>query len=149
MQNTLILFALVLWNVGLTITLFWLLYKLRHFFKDIGRGDLIKLLDKLIEKEDKNRKNIGQLETTVKVITKEIRPHIQKVGLVRFNPFKELGGDHSFTLAMLNADDDGILLTGLHTRERTRVYIKKVKKGKSEYELSSEEKKALKKALTN
>ena len=74
------------------------------------------------------------------------RTHVQKIGLIRFNPFKELGGDHSFCLAILNGEDSGVVVTGLHTRDRTRVYMKSIKKGKSEYELSSEEKKALESA---
>jgi hypothetical protein len=62
---------------------------------------------------------------------------------VRFNPFKELGGDHSFSLAILDSHDSGIVITSLHTRDRTRVYMKDIKKGKSESELSAEEKSAL------
>ena len=63
--------------------------------------------------------------------------------MVRFNPFSEMGGDHSFSVALLDGHDTGIIITGLHTRERTRVYIKPVNKGKSEYDLSKEELKAL------
>ena len=54
-----------------------------------------------------------------------------------------MGGDHSFSVALLNGKGTGIIITGLHTRERTRVYVKDIKQGKSEVELSQEEKKAL------
>jgi hypothetical protein len=68
------------------------------------------------------------------------------VGLIRFNPFNEIGGDHSFSLAILDGGDNGIIITGLHTRDRTRIYAKQVNKGKSDLELSTEEQKALLKA---
>ena len=72
---------------------------------------------------------------------------MQKYGFVRFNPFGDMGGDHSFCLALLNGKHTGFVLTGLHTRERTRVYVKHIKRGKSEYDLSKEERKALEQAL--
>jgi len=68
------------------------------------------------------------------------------VSLVRFNPFSEMGGDHSFSLALLDAHLTGFIVTGLHTRERTRVYIKKIDGGKCKQDLSKEEREALKKA---
>ena len=77
------------------------------------------------------------------LIEEKDKRHIQKVGLIRFNPFSELGGDHSFCLAILDDRDSGVVITGLHTRDRTRVYIKDIKNGQSSLELSSEEKKAL------
>lgn len=67
----------------------------------------------------------------------------QKFGIIRFNPFKEVGGDQSFSLALLNANDDGFVITSHYTREGNRVYGKPVKKGESEYMLSEEEIKAI------
>jgi hypothetical protein len=57
-----------------------------------------------------------------------------------------MGGDHSFSLALLDAHLTGFIITGLHTRERTRVYIKKIEEGKCKQDLSKEEREALKKA---
>jgi hypothetical protein len=69
---------------------------------------------------------------------------IHKVGLVRFNPFKEIGGDQSFALALLNGKKTGVVLSSLHTREGTRVYAKPVDQGKSKkYQLTEEEMKAI------
>ena len=102
--------------------------------------------EKVVKKEAKNEKDIKALEKELKNLTNDVVLHVQKVGLVRFNPFDELGGEHSFSLALLDGKDTGFVLTGLHTRERTRVYIKPVKKGKSKQSLSDEEKKVLEKA---
>ena len=70
---------------------------------------------------------------------------IHKVGIVRFNPFKDIGGDQSFALALLDGKDSGIVISSLHTREGTRIYSKPVLKGESEkYTLTEEEKQAIK-----
>ncbi|MFC1645101.1 DUF4446 family protein [Patescibacteria group bacterium] len=69
---------------------------------------------------------------------------IHKVGLIRFNPFKDLGGDQSFAIALLNGHDSGVVISSLHTREGTRIYGKSVKQGKSEkHTLTEEEIKAI------
>ena len=66
---------------------------------------------------------------------------------MRYNPFKSTGGDQSFVLSVLDGNDNGVVITSLHSRETTRVYAKKVKEGDQEkYELSDEEKKVIKEA---
>ncbi len=73
--------------------------------------------------------------------------HIQKVGLVRFNPFKDTGGDQSFILSLIDGKDTGVVISGLYSRSGTRWYAKRIVEGKGvEYELSEEEKKAIKEA---
>lgn len=114
--------------------------------KGSKQGSLKETLDNILDTEAKNLKGIKELEREIKRLQEEGELHVQKIGLIRFNPFRETGGDHSFSIALLDARDTGVVLTGLHTRERTRVYVKTVKNGKSEYELSNEEKKALTKA---
>jgi hypothetical protein len=68
---------------------------------------------------------------------------IQKVGLVRFNPFKETGGNQSFSLALLDENDSGVIITSLYSRGESRFYGKTIVNGQSEYILSQEEKEAL------
>lgn len=70
----------------------------------------------------------------------------QKISIVRFNPFGDTGGDQSFSLAVLDAHDSGYVLTSIHGRQGTRVYVKPVDYGKSKYSLSSEEQLALSQA---
>lgn len=70
----------------------------------------------------------------------------QKMAIVRFNPFRHTGGDQSFVLALLDSHDSGFLLTSIHSREGTRVYIKPVVYGSSEHNLSNEETEALEQA---
>jgi len=70
----------------------------------------------------------------------------QKISIVRYNPFGDTGGDQSFSLAVLDAHDSGYVLTSIHGRQGTRVYVKPVDYGKSKYSLSAEEQQALSQA---
>ena len=71
----------------------------------------------------------------------------QKISVVRFNPFGDTGGDQSFSLAVLDAHDSGYVLSSIHGRQGTRVYVKPIDFGKSKYQLSTEEDQALSQAV--
>lgn len=72
---------------------------------------------------------------------------IHKVGIVRFNPFKDIGGDQSFAIALLDGRNSGIVISSLHTREGTRIYSKPVERGEAgKYSLTEEEYQAIKEA---
>jgi hypothetical protein len=77
------------------------------------------------------------------------RKAVQRVGLIRFNPFEDTGGNQSFALALLDANGDGLIVSSLHARTLTRVYGKAVAGGKSEAALSDEEAAALRQALAS
>jgi len=66
--------------------------------------------------------------------------------VVRFNPFSGVGSDQSFSIALLDSNDNGVVITSLYTRNENRVYAKPLKAGRSEYLLSAEEKNAIEKA---
>ena len=74
------------------------------------------------------------------------RRAFQRVGLVRYNPFEETGGNQSFALALLDANGDGWVLSSLHARSGTRVYAKAIKGGRAEAGLSAEETEAIRQA---
>lgn len=70
---------------------------------------------------------------------------IHKVGVVRFNPFKDVGGDQSFALALLDGSNSGVVISSLHSREGARIYVKPIIKNEgSGHELTTEEKDAIK-----
>lgn len=69
--------------------------------------------------------------------------NIQKVKLVRFNPFQELGGQQSFILALLDNHNNGVIITSLHTKDTTRLYAKPVKNGAGDQVALSKEEKAV------
>jgi hypothetical protein len=71
------------------------------------------------------------------------RSAIRNVGLVRYNPFEDTGGNQSFALALLDADGDGVIVSSLHARSGTRIYAKAVVAGRSDSALSDEEAEAI------
>jgi len=72
---------------------------------------------------------------------------LQRVGVVRFNPFEDTGGQQSFALAMLDARGSGVVISSLHSRQATRVYLKQITEGKSDTQLGNEEAEAIRQAL--
>jgi len=141
-----ILVVFGVWLLILSLVLFLVLRFFRRLTKGVREGDLKRILEKVLNTQALTNEELDGVQKKLAILTDEGKFHIQKIGLVRFNPFKEIGGDHSFSLAILDGNETGVVITGLHTRERTRIYMKAIKKGKSEYELSDEEKKALVKA---
>lgn len=97
---------------------------------------------------------IQKLENKIDEISKELSSvrglaelSVKKVGVLRFNPFKNTGGDQSFSIALLDSNDNGFVLSSIYMRDGNRIYTKPVNNGKSEYTLSEEEEKAIKKAI--
>lgn len=114
-----------------------------------GKG-LKEVLDKLLIDTSENKKHIEMLKDYCDRIDKEGQLHIQKVGLLRFNPFKDTGGDQSFILSLVDKNNTGVIISGLYSRSGLRWYAKKVENGKAtEHELSDDERKALKEAGEN
>lgn len=104
-------------------------------------------MENLLKDVSTTEKDIDYLKSYCDKIQKEGLLHIQKIGLVRFNPFKDTGGDQSFILSLVDGNDTGVIISGLYARSGTRWYAKRVIKGKSsDHELSDEEQKALKEA---
>lgn len=73
----------------------------------------------------------------------------QKIGIVRYNAFKDTGSDLSFSLAILDAHNNGVVLNGIYARDSSNIYAKPVENGESKYVLSNEEKEAIYKAMNN
>jgi hypothetical protein len=129
----------------------WTVYKLRnHYFNLISRTKKEKIdeiLDELLQTDKKIGLGLEEVKKELKEEIKRSELHIQKIGLIRFNPFERIGGEQSFVISLLNKENTGILVNFIYTKEGLRVYTKKVKQGKGEeYELSEEEKKAIEKS---
>lgn len=87
---------------------------------------------------------LNKLHRELEAITQRA---VQKVGVIRYNPFADAGGDQSFAIALLDAEGSGLVVSSLHSRTETRVFAKPVRAGRSTYPLSDEEQQAVKKAL--
>lgn len=135
-----LIILLALWLGGLT---FWLYRVVSHYKRltdGAQRGDLASVLEKLLQSDSSLKERIKQVEDALTTLDQRSQKHIQKVGIVRFNPYSETGGNQSFALCLLDREDSGVVLLSLHGRETTRTYVKEVVSGKSRYELSKEEK---------
>jgi len=95
----------------------------------------------------KLEESFEKLSKELKNLKEEGKFSIQKVGIVRFNPFSEVGGNQSFSIALLDGNNDGVVITSIYARDGNRVYGKSVKSGLSKYSLSQEEKLAIEKAI--
>jgi hypothetical protein len=147
----LILFGLTIilfiWNIFLQIQNHKTKKRIEVLFKGKKAVDLEGLISEAIERMEKSEENIQEIYKFLKHLDKTTKKSLQKVGVVRFNPFHESGGDQSFAVALLDAYDNGFIISSLYTRQGVSVYSKPIEKGESKkYPLSEEEKKALKKA---
>lgn len=133
----------IAWNVGLS---FWVYKTVRHYNSLTGKTgatNLTQILDRLLARQAHVDEHIKKVEEEITLFKSRERRYLQKVGLVRFSPYSDTGGDRSFALCLLNNQDTGVVILSLHGREGTRVYVKPVSKGTSAYTLSKEEKQAV------
>jgi cell division protein FtsL len=137
---------LVIWNIFLNYHLWQVKRKLKTFFNGKKATDLEGVLFEEIKRLKKAEKDIEQLFNSSKILKKMASQSIQKIGIVRFNPFKETGGNQSFAIALLDSKDNGLVISSLFTRQGTRIYSKPIEAGQSKYSLSKEEIEALGKA---
>lgn len=120
----------------------------KQFMKKLGKGEQIdEILKKYIDSVEKVGEEQEYLENYCSKLDENMNTCMQKIGLVRYSAFKDTGSDLSFTLAILDKYNDGIVLNGIYSREMSNIYAKPVKEGKSTYTLSDEEKEAIQKAM--
>lgn len=142
---SLVFFLIVLsWLTVLTIYLRRFIKNYQTFTHGVNRKALDSVLSNVVKEIQESKKDIAKLAIRCDTIEQKGLLSIQKIGLLRFNPFKDTGGDQSFILSLVDANNTGVVITALYSRSGTRWYAKKVAEGKGlEHELSDEEKKAL------
>jgi len=121
----------VLTGIVIVLGLFWIITtekRLKRFFLGKKAKDLEETITALQNEVDKLKSRKVKIET------------------IRFNPFPDQGGNQSFAIGILNEEDDGVVISSLYSRERMSIFAKPIKNGKSEYDLTSEEKESLEKA---
>lgn len=132
------------WLSALSFLFFRFYSYYMRLVKNGKKESITEILDEIVKIEEKNKKALDVLTEEYVKLKEDGASHIQKVGLVRFNPFKDTGGDQSFILALVDANNTGMVISSLHTRTGTRWYAKNIVNGKgTEYDLSDDEQKAL------
>ena len=143
-----IVVALVAWVAWLQRSHAVLRRRLRRL---IGEGEgvgLDELLDRQFRRLDTVAERVEALNRLHHELEALAQQSIQKVGVIRFNPFADTGGDQSFAVALLDAAGNGVVLSSLHGRADTRIFAKSVQAGRSKHALSDEEQDAIRKALS-
>lgn len=141
--------ALLALDIFLIVLFFLMNGKIRKIFKSESM-DIEEVLLDLRKHEKVSLEELENLGKRISTIEHELPRDIRKIGLVRYNPFSDAGGDQSFALALLNESKNGIVISSLYGREMNRVYAKKIESGQSKkYQLTEEEKQAIEQAATN
>lgn len=90
---------------------------------------------------------VDQLSADCQNIKENSKKHVQKVGVVRFNAFEDMGSDLSFAIALLDHQNDGTVISSIYSRSESRMYAKPILAGQSSYLLTDEEKQAINQAI--
>ncbi len=148
--NTLVSIAIgigVGWMVLLTLMIFRSVRHYNRLTQGVTKTGLREILEAMMNEDVRFKKKLVDIEEAIGRIEKDGTLHIQRLGIVRFNPFSDTGGSQSFSLAVLDAQDNGIVITSLYARTGNRWYVKEIRAGKGrDLELSKEEQSAIKKA---
>lgn len=139
--------VLGVWLGFLSFLLFRAVSSYNRLTKGLTDKTMSEVVGKLLDQEQATQQERRAFITQMKRLEEQHKHSISKIGLVRFNPFADVGGDQSFVIALLDHVLDGIVMTAHYTRNGMRWYVKTVTGGKSEkYSLSQEEEEAIKKA---
>lgn len=135
------------WLLILSIFVFRMLSHYNRLTRGTTSGGLREVLEALLNNQEASQSRFRSIDEALKRLDDDGAFHIQRVGIVRFNPFSDTGGAQSFSLAILDSHDNGIVMTSLYARTGNRWYVKEVVSGKGKgAPLSKEEEAAIKRA---
>lgn len=122
----------------------------KDFMQKIGTGkdisdEINNYMDRIIALEEA----LSETHSYCKQLENKIKKCMQKIGIVRYNAYKDAGNDLSFTVALLDEKNSGVVFNGIYSREMSNIYAKPIANGKCQYNLTKEENEALNKAIDN
>ncbi len=118
------------------------------FMEKLGNGKNIKEdLDKYMNRVANTEEEIRKLSLYYKELENKTQKCIQKVGIVRYNAYKDTGSDLSFAVCLLDEKNDGIVLNGIYARDMSNIYAKPLENGISKYKVTPEEQEAIDRAM--
>jgi hypothetical protein len=121
--------------------------KINSFIKNNAEGEGLEELLLRLRKIERDASTFDIMQSAMRELELRQNRSYQSVGLVRFNPFTDMGGDQSFALAILDSYGDGFVMSSLHGRTATRVYAKTVRRGQPTQTVSTEEMSAIEQAM--
>lgn len=151
------IFDLIMLIISLMLLILYVLNsikltKLRKNYSDfmtkLGKGENINEMLQQYVKDVENIKNENaEIERYCEKLENDSKENLKKIGLIRYNAYKDTGSDLSFALAVLNEKNTGIVLNGIYGRDTSNIYAKPIIEGKCTYALSKEEEQALNEAM--
>lgn len=138
-----LVFLCLFWLASLRRRVAYLAHRHGNLTKGVDGANLLDSLDRHMSEIEGLRQRVDGLAGHCQGLDERVQVSLSKVGMVRFNPFGDTGGDQSFALAMLDEQGNGIVISSIFGRVESRLYAKPVKAGKSKYALSDEEEKAI------
>ena len=139
--------------IAVVILMITWMFLLELRLKKLFRGKKAKNLEEVMAALDKELKHLdASREETEKYLAaaeKRLKKSVQNVGVIRFNPFDDAGSNQSFAIALLDENGNGVVLSGLYSRDKVNVFAKPIEKGSSQYTLTKEEKEAIKATESN
>ncbi|AUS98489.1 hypothetical protein CDQ84_09595 [Clostridium thermosuccinogenes] len=147
--NLLLIVLLLILNISNRKKIKKLYDKYSRFTNDFGDVNIEQLLEKCIDELKVVSGKSKSIENHINNVERNLIQCVQKVGVVRYNAFEDVGSDLSFSVALLNGNNDGIVLSSIYSRDNSIVYAKPITAGKSKYTLSAEELQALEIARKN
>jgi len=137
----------LVWNILFEIRLHQQKKRISFFFQGKKAKDLEEVISEILKKIRSDEKEIKEILKKISQLDEVALRAVQKIGIIRFNPFKDTGGNQSFSLAILDRKDDGVVISSYHSKDGTRVYAKPIRNGESNFPLSKEEELAIKQAI--
>ncbi len=140
--------AQIVWLLVLSYLIFRQGSFLKSLFPKSGTRDIRRKFEEVVGALGDFNKEISDVSKRLEFLEGDGLKHVQKVKLIRYNPYEDTGGDQSFTVCLLDKEGTGFVITSLHTRSGTRVFAKPVVKGKgTKYQFSKEEQIVIDQAL--
>lgn len=117
--------------------------KYRKFMRGVDNKNLEELVTGYLDKIDKVKEDTEYMKELYNSLDMKLKGCIQKVSIIRYRAFEDVGSDLSFSIAMVDDNNDGVIITGIYGRNESTTYAKPVDRGISRYELSEEENQVL------
>lgn len=152
--NNMLVFMTILTLILLVITIITMVKTIKlnkrykKFMKKLGNNENIEEdLENYMYKVERVEKQNAEILSQINELNTNLQGCLQKVGIVRYSAFQDTGSDLSFSLALLNDKNNGVVMNGIYSREMSNIYAKPIEDGKSSYTLTEEEQQALDKAI--
>lgn len=150
----LIIIALLIVTIVLIVVMLMLLSsvnklerKYKKLMRGVNSGNLEELINSKLDEIDNSKNDSKEALKKYELLKEEMKKCVNKVAIMRYKAFENVGSDLSFSIAILDDHNDGIMLTGIYSRNDSTTYAKPIDKGISRYDLSEEESHVLKEAI--